>query len=1228
MACWPVLVTLHNLVNVPLAACENGPRTFVVEAHMVHRVSAYSAPVAAATFTTDDVVSTTPNLFEVRLDEVSRGNNSDGGGGAKVWRCALPELEVAVLVREVGSRTRGGPAPSSSLSSSPPFRGDAGDGRVVGTSEPLRINVKDVVEVHKLATRIVGTEMGQVGLSFAVDPDDKAGYRQRLERFLRRHNPQGLRLVPNVVEVVSELDTFTKLYRRYAIQDYEARLAGFFDVYGPQYKGEIPSLLRQWEGREEELMRNLVLDNGPEVATIDPHQRLTAYLAAHQLDRTAAEVQEVLAVYAPDAAAEASAPADLFAALVERYGPEPDPRTYLFAPPHYTPAAVAGAAGTPGSGGSSPAAGSPHRQNTAGRPQRTPPTPVSDRAYLSVALSPTPQPQREAPQETARSLDRSPSFAVESAPAAAPSALRSAAHAGAKQTITPSDNVVVSDPSTGFARRGRDAAALDSASPSLWRKMCSMMQARQRQYRPWRPWQLFFLDSDGFTSAVQALHVFTEAPEGGEVQALAQEWRRRVDHALRIEVLSPSDAYFAASVQEAVRLVGLQPLHVQALSVSTLFHSEQYAGFSAYVEERAKRARTERLVLVGDARRLMEVARFGLHGGADPAGRQGITSSTSTPTATRREEQDSAAARDGPFRFLREPFRGCTDRRSCALLVCDVAVGAMFLCPSDVHVPREASAEFLSSYDSCAYEDAANGPAVAVYAREQVFPRLLVQCTVDPALLPCPAHPDRPVEYYVTDSHAFACSRCVVLGAYKGREVTPIEEAAVMARAGLADVARTTDALRESMRAYANQLRNEEDAMPSAPRHIEAEREIARLQQETEERIRRIRREVDLEDAAQLARIAAERTEVQATLHAADVLGDRLAAALQERAPAAAVTALQHIQQEGQVEQLMARAQERVPGAALELVLPLDAAPAAPALPPPRLPSTQGYSADAASSAAMAAGGVAGLNESRLPDSTGETIGGLTTTAKSSKPRRATPPPAATISTSSNAGHNSLYAQYLAVAGKAEGRQQPQSQQRGGAATVDIGAAASAARPHQQHLARQRNPPLPSLDHSTVTPVAVLTAHRRLPAAASFHSGEDGSDVEGEARAVSAKEALTRGWALLRRGDVAAAQRTWAAVCRAHGTDDVMGTKAHAYIAEAIEKDYAAAAQWYARSLQLDPQDRMTAYNYGVLLEALLDQPQEALRMYDRAAALGDGVAETRAREVRAALAASATPHR
>ncbi|CAM36989.1 conserved hypothetical protein [Leishmania braziliensis MHOM/BR/75/M2904] len=1184
MQSWPILVTIHNLVNVPLSACENGPRSFVVEAHLALRVSAYSAPVATAAFTTDDVVSTTPNLFEVRLDDVARRMDGGDGGGPKVWRCATPEIEVVVMVREVTHRIR---------RSSSPYRtdrradGDLDGTRVVGTSAPLPLNAKDIVEAHKLTTRIVGTEMGQVGLSFTVDPGDKAGYRQRLENFLRTYNPQGLRLVPSVVEVVSELDTFTKLYRRYSIQNYEERLASFFDVYGPQYKSEIPSLLRQWEGREEELMRNLVLDNGPEVTTIDQHQRLTAYMAAYQLDQNSTSVQEILTAHASDE--KTSTPAGLFYALVGRYGPEPDPRTYLFPTPRYTPAPPSppqtrripmedGGDGHSHSslhhGSSSLVRGSADASAAASAAlQRCPPTPAAKHLYVSVPMSPTPIPVREAPLETARSLDRSPSFAVEvdDAPCGGGhKATVTGSHHEAKPIITPKDQVMVLGATTGASRR--DVAELRDSS--LWRKMCQMMQTRQEHFKPWREHLLFFLDRDEFAAAVRALHVFSEAPDGGEVQVLVEEWSRRVDHAFRTEALTSSDAYYEAVVQEAVRLTGLQSLHLQVMSVSSLFHKEQYAGFAAYVEGQAKRTKTERLVLVGDSKSLMDVARFGLHPAADPRGlyRDALASSATA-------HDTSTAKGDGPFIFLREPFRHCTEKHSCSLLVCDVAVGEMYSCPTAVHAPRKLTADFLAKYDSCAYVDEANGPVIAVYSRQQILPRLFLQCVVDPQLQPCPAHPGRPVEYYVMESHAFACNRCVVMGAYKGKEVTPIEEAAVMARAGLAEVERTVKALKESMLAYANQLQNEESSMPTAPRRVEAEREINRLQKETEEHVRRIRRRLQLEEEAQLSRINAERTEVQATLEAVERLDGRLSSGMQQRAPVAVVNTLQHIQQERQVEQLMARAHDRVPLAPLELVLPLDGPPAT--VPPCFSSSSKVHSKGSRV--------VMGLNESCLPEASADDRREFHTSraAVSHAPR--TPPTSHT--THASLSPSSLYAQYLAVAGS--DRKRPAEDSARGSFRIDQ----------------------PTLDHST----AVL-ASRSCPVSVTANEDNDGGGGMGY---LSAKEALTHGWALLRRGDVAAAHRAWAAVCRAHGTNDVMGTKAHAYIAEAIEKDYAAAAQWYARSLQLDPQDRMTAYNYAVLLEALLDKPQEALRLYNRAAALGDAAASARARELRSKLAAS-----
>ena len=1177
MASWSVLVTIHNLVNIPISACENVPRTFAVEAHMLHRASAYSAPVAAAIFTTDDVVSTTPNLFEVRLDELA-GNTPGNGGGPKVWRCALPEMEAVVMVKEImGTFT----APYR------PRARDDGDGgtftvdgtRVVGSSAPVALNVKDVVEVDKLTTRIMGTEMGQVGLSFAVDPGDKAGYRRRLEDFLRVHNPQGLRLVPNVVEAVTELDTFTKLYRRYKIRNYEERLAAFFDVYGAQFKREIPSLLRQWEGREEELMRNLILDNGPELSTVEPHQRLTAYLAVHQLDRKDREVQAILAEHA-----DAPDTNGLFAALVERYGPEPDPRTYLFVTPRYTPASAhAGSVAPPaGVGSSSQGARQPRatprdspsqtstpcrtRDTDAAVPRRSPPRPASDRQLLSVSVSPTPKPAERAPLETARTLSKSPNFRTGGVHARAKEATLQNAHQRLREAsaITPGDQLVVSDRITGQGERG--SAARRGAS--LWHKMCAMMQTRHRDAAPWREYQLFYMTRDEFTAAVRALHIFGGADTGDgvdEVQDLVEEWQRRVDSALKEEALPSSDAYYSAAVQEAAGLVHLLPLHLQVLSLTSLFHKEQYTGFSSYVDEVAKAPKTERLVLVGDARKLTEVARYGFHAFADVA--SGTHTAQQSVTEKGKDDRGDGSHGDSPIVFFREPFAQCTDIVTCGVLICEVAVGLTYECPATVHAPRDASGDFLAHYDSCAFVDEAKGSALAVYARQQVFPRLLLQCVVDPRLLPCPAHPDKAAEYYVMDTHAFACSRCVVLGAYKGKEVIPVDEAAVLARGGLAEIERTTNALKESMLAYATQLRNEENGMASAPRRVEAEREIDRLQKEVEERIRVIRRQVELEDAAQLSRIQADRIEVEAALAAAGRLSSRLKAAMHLSMPAQTVNALQHIQQENEVEQLLARVQSRVPAAPLERVLPLDG--------PAVLPTVAG--------AAMPV--VAGLNESCLPVK----AEGQREPRGASRPQSRNPVPSrvSTQRKGTDAESGDLYSQYLALAGGSANARAPAP----GAAVGE-----TPSRIHAPSFNKSEAVSLPSID---------------------------ASDNEVREGSLSAKEALTKGWALLRRGDVAGAQRVWMSVCRDHGTDDVMGTKAHAYIAEAIDKDYTAAAQWYARSLQLDPQDRMTAYNYGVLLEALLDQPQEALRMYDRAASLGDSVAAARAGERRAALAAA-----
>lgn len=78
--------------------------------------------------------------------------------------------------------------------------------------------------------------------------------------------------------------------------------------------------------------------------------------------------------------------------------------------------------------------------------------------------------------------------------------------------------------------------------------------------------------------------------------------------------------------------------------------------------------------------------------------------------------------------------------------------------------------------------------------------------------------------------------------------------------------------------------------------------------------------------------------------------------------------------------------------------------------------------------------------------------------------------------------------------------------------------------------------------------------------------------------------------------------------------------RAKAYIAEALERDYDAAAGWYEKALRMDPADCMTLYNYGVLLESVMGRKREALDMFETAHRHGDNTAGRRAQQLRVDL--------
>lgn len=130
----------------------------------------------------------------------------------------------------------------------------------------------------------------------------------------------------NVVKQVSELATFTKLFKKYKLVDYDERAKQFYEVYGRQHLDDLPAALKQWEGKEEMFLQSLVLENGPEPADLDLKRRLIAFSEHHNQPLN---IEQLVAQHK-------DSPEMLFRKLVSEYGLEPDPRTYLYPPSTYT----------------------------------------------------------------------------------------------------------------------------------------------------------------------------------------------------------------------------------------------------------------------------------------------------------------------------------------------------------------------------------------------------------------------------------------------------------------------------------------------------------------------------------------------------------------------------------------------------------------------------------------------------------------------------------------------------------------------------------------------------------------------------------------------------------------------------------------------------------------------------------------------------------------------------
>ena len=195
-------------------------------------------------------------------------------------------------------------------------------------SSTFAVNLVRLVSEDKVQGFLVGTIAGQVGISLCVSPRDEEGFRNRLVEFFHKNSPASVQHVETIRRKISEVEVFTRLRKKFNLVHYDKRLADFLNLYALGDETMLKTTLENWNMLEEELMKKLVLENGPEGQNIPRGLRLFAFCNHHNIDEANLRKQHAMEVE--------SAPQDHFDEWMEKlvgiYGPEPRPQTYLFPP--------------------------------------------------------------------------------------------------------------------------------------------------------------------------------------------------------------------------------------------------------------------------------------------------------------------------------------------------------------------------------------------------------------------------------------------------------------------------------------------------------------------------------------------------------------------------------------------------------------------------------------------------------------------------------------------------------------------------------------------------------------------------------------------------------------------------------------------------------------------------------------------------------------------------------
>lgn len=1171
---YTVQVNLHTIMHVPkeVAALSAPGLKFRVALNAVGGDGAVTmqlsktCPEVSSTFEPRDMTMLQPDHYEVKLDTTS------GSGRASMeWTSSTPTIDVLVTVKEeMGS-----------------------DGaKTLAVANPLTVDLNDIIERRKMRTLIIASSMGQVGISISVAPSDTAGYRRRLEAFLSTYNAPALAQVGKVVSGVSEIDSFTKVFKKYNIVDYSKRVKKFFSTYGPDHMKDADAMLQQWANREEELMRHLILDNGPELSDVDLKLRLTAFGKKYKLSPGAHDVPQLMQQHSSD-------PEALFDKLTAVHGPEPDPRAYLYSATYYGEKPP-----------ESPRRKSSTRRSTA--PADDSHSVASNGQQMSSSFGPVVdefdnRSQNGAKSESAASFAVAPSLREDQA-----AALRASATSTYNRGNNNNSNVTFHEPSapTGMHNTlpsshaifqnhrdsragGIDAsAAVDpfastrsssaayraatSATPppaqSAIASSYAPQQQQQQSSNPVELWSSFLEDLRSASVPAAELHYLNEASfltlvgelgyQGNTRQLLASEWRRRVEQSLRAEPLTQGDSLFEAAKRDVITISGLHPLNVTVVGVTLLKNTEHESSFSLRLGE-AKLRTTERLMLVGEHHKLLGYASYGVS-------QQPQLQDASKPAVI----------------FQRRPFAQLLRPTSVAVLVCDVVIGKPYIGSSSeggtqqLTSPKDAVPSFLREFDTCVFMDPLAGQSVAVYHPTQVLPKYLVQCNVDTTVSPCPAHPSKPVEYFVVDNNVFACSQCVVMGQHRGKEVLTVEDATLQARSQLQDIQRDVLHVVSEMAAAEADCDRQMQSLPHSEMRMSANRQIEQIRREAEQRIAAIHLEVESNERARKDSIVDAKVQAKRVMDDAQNVATQLDEGLRFRGPNEVISLLMNTKHSGVMESIKDRASS-VRHAYQDGPAPLSVAGGGGGAGPMRSASTNHTGLSVLGNHRSSSGGAGFASAAPVEDS----FSGLNRT-----PRTAGGPSVAPALSSINRpggsggqDASSLYSKFLSL-----------KQQQLNSNNV-ISAAPASSSYHN----RTQQQPAAAAEFASATKSAVKVT----------------ADLE----AKRMKDLITSGWAEFRKGDKHSANKIWQDVYE-RNPHNATGARAKAYIAEAIEKNYQSASQWYEKALSYDPQDCLTLYNYGVLLESVLDRKRDALNLFETAHRLGDQTAGKRAAQLRQTL--------